>query len=495
MFNIKLSSFFKDIVVTTVTSIAGTISMIFVIKFLANGMGPEEFGAYSLARRVISNLAPLVILSMDVALTRYIAMTQDKRMQSSYIVASLIFSGMAILFLLIISIFFGRQLSTWIFQSHEYLNLYHASLFLLGGYTISVLTSAALFGMQKINEANGLHLIVLAILPFFVSIALASRKNSALIVFLMGLALYLSLLPLLAILWNRGRPRSNDIKMTMSVLFKYSFPRFPAGFLLAGLLTLGPFLASRFLGLKEAGYFVIGQSVFRVMEAGIVAFGLVALPKVSRLLAEEKKDFVKNKIEDILVMVFQLGLFLTIHTYIWSKEIILIWLGREYSLVIPIMKILILALCPYLVYVLLRSIVDAVEVRAINTLNLFVSLIVSGIISIILIFVGFGTSGISVGTTIGLASLGILTGNYLRRRYEISLRNFMLKRIFFWNAIFVAFIILLKYVLISYLSMAGLFLLGVAAEVSLYIFYLYLLNKNNAHWVLEIKKRILHQAA
>jgi len=57
MFNIKLSAFLKNIVTTTITFLLTIISMIFIVRFLAKGMGPEEFGAYSLARRIISNIA------------------------------------------------------------------------------------------------------------------------------------------------------------------------------------------------------------------------------------------------------------------------------------------------------------------------------------------------------------------------------------------------------------------------------------------------------
>jgi len=126
-------------------------------------------------------------------------------------------------------------------------------------------------------------------------------------------------------------------------------------------------------------------------------------------------------------MIFQLGFFATIHTFIWSKEIVLVWLGPEYIDAVPIMKITILSLGPYLGYVVLRSIVDAIEVRAINTLNISLSLVFATVISIIFIYAGFGTIGLAIGTTMGFAALGIMTSGYLMRRYQISFENFMLQ--------------------------------------------------------------------
>ena len=490
MFNIKLSAFLKNIVTTTITSLITIISMIFVIRFLAKGMGPEEFGAYSLARRIISNIAPLATLSIGVALARYIAMTNKSKLQGAYIVSSIISAGTAVVLLLIIAVSASKYLSYLIFHSNEYLKLYYASFFLLGGYSIFVITYAFFRGMQRFYIANSLELCLMAIIPFIISYIFAYKKNPSLIVFLMGLAFYLSLIPLVLIIIKTKLPRLSDIRSSMKTLLKYCIPRVPAGFALAGLLTLGPLLAGYIGGLKEAGYFVVGQSVFRVMESAIVGFGLVALPKVSQLLAEEKVEFLRSKIEDILNMVFQLGLFVTIHAFIWSKEIVLVWLGSEYIDAVPIMKIIILSLGPYLGYVILRSIVDAVEVRAINTLNLSLSLIFAAVLSIIFIYAGFGIIGLAIGTTIGFITLGVLTSFFLIRRYLISFENFMFRQVILLNIIFAGTVLIIKQYIAPFLSQSNLLITAFLIECVLFMSYLYFFHRKNIRWISELKKRI-----
>jgi len=288
-------------------------------------------------------------------------------------------------------------------------------------------------------------------------------------------------------------PRIKDIKTSMKTLLKFSIPRAPGGFILAGLLTLGPFLAGLVLGLAEAGYFVVGQSVFRVMESAIVGFGLVALPKVSQLVAEDNKEFLKSRIEDILIMLFQLGLFFTIHIYIWSKEIVLVWLGPEYREAVPIMKIIILSLGPYLGFVILRSIVDAIEVRAINTLNLLISFVLAAISSVVLFYAGFGILGLAVGTTIGFGTLGILTSYYLVRRYKIPFDNFMFKWVLVLNVLAAGIILITKHFIASTLSQYKLLLAALIFESLLFLFYLYIFYKKDVRWFSEIKKRIFSE--
>jgi len=190
-------------------------------------------------------------------------------------------------------------------------------------------------------------------------------------------------------------------------------------------------------------------------------------------------------------MIFQLGFFATIHTFIWSKEIILVWLGPEYIDAVPIMKITILSLGPYLGYVVLRSIVDAIEVRAINTLNISLSLVFATVISIIFIYAGFGTIGLAIGTTMGFAALGIMTSGYLMRRYQISFENFMLQWVILLNILFASLVLLIKKYMASFLSLSNILIIGFIIESILFSFYLYFFYRKNIGWISELKERII----
>ena len=69
----RISPFLRDVVITSLTSMITILSMIIVTHLLAKGLGPEEFGAYSLTRRLVSiTLLLFSTLTMGVALARYI---------------------------------------------------------------------------------------------------------------------------------------------------------------------------------------------------------------------------------------------------------------------------------------------------------------------------------------------------------------------------------------------------------------------------------------
>ena len=111
---------------TTITSLFTILSMIFTIRFLAKGFGPEEFGAYSLARRVISNSAPFVILSLDVTLPRYIAMDDKRRLEGSYIISAILLIAGALSLLIVIAMYGRNYICDLLFHSNElYYFSYH----------------------------------------------------------------------------------------------------------------------------------------------------------------------------------------------------------------------------------------------------------------------------------------------------------------------------------------------------------------------------------
>jgi len=492
---IRISRFLQQFALTTVISLLTTVTMIFITKFLARGLGPEEFGAYSLARRMISNIAPLLILSTEVALSRFIAMSKDPKTQSAYLLAAIIITGSAGLLFLAGALGGGRTFTTFVFGSPKYEALYKASLVLLEGYVLAVLVYSSLLGRQAIKAANAFQFLVMGLLPLSVAYFFATPKNLSLLVLLMGLAFYVSVGPIVFLLGKCGFPSWAVLKTSIKDVFTYSLPRVPAGFFLAGILTIGPFLAGKLMGLKESGFFVVGQSILRIMESFIVAFGLIALPKISQWISEGKEEYLQLKIKDLLALIFHLGLFLTIQTFIWSKEIILIWLGPEYMGIVPVMKIILLSLAPYIAYVFLRSIVDAVDVRAINMLNLFFSLLVTMAASLGLYYAGAGILGLALGTTIGFVALGLLTTRYLYRRYHFPLNDFRVLLVAGLNVLFAGAALLAKPFLTASSSQIGLLGTALALEILFFAGYIFVLFQSKTPWLLELRKRVVMESS
>ncbi len=485
------SPFLKNIVTTSVTSLCITGSLVFVTAFLAKGLGPQDFGAYSMARRFIANIAPLILLSSGVAVRRYVALTDSESGRLSYVISALMISGCTLLILISTGFVLGEELSIIIFSDISYIKLLYACIVYLCCYSLWGITLSYLFGTQKIQNANLFQLFIGSIFPFTIAYLLAPTTPVNQIVLIFGIGHLACLIILLPEIWKAYHELTFErIVGSLMILLRYGLPRVPGDFALAGLFSIGPFLAGYYYGIEMAGFFVVAQYVFRIMEAVITSFGLVALPTIAKLLAQGQREHIKENLENLLIMIFHLGIFLTIHLLFWIREIVLVWLGHDYIDAILIMKILILSVSPYLAYVMLRSVVDAIEVRAINTINLLSALIFSVVLSITLHAIGLKSVGIAIGSASGFCLLGILTWLFLSKRFGFKTCNFYIYRIILLNFLMASLVGLAKHFILYGKSGVVILAWGMGVELLLFILYVFILYIHNVQWIIELKKRI-----
>ena len=489
-FTIKLSPFLRDVVSTTVTSVVTIASLVVVTSLLARGLRPEEFGAYSLTRRLVTTIAPLSTLAMWVALPRYLGMYRGRAKQSyAYLLAALGISVVTTLLVIMIGLALQALFTRLIFQNLRYQPLFRAALFMLVGYGLYVTLYGYYLGIGRMNHANLWQLGVVGLGPMALAGIFANQANAEQIVWLFGGLFMLTALPL-GYYSLRGLAQlkgTTILKRTFNDLVKYGWPRTPGGLAFVAILAFGPLLAPHFGTLKDAGYLVVAQSLLSIAETGALGFSLVVLPKAAQLVAAGEESMLRDKIGDLIAFVFDLGLFGMLHIILWSPTIVTVWLGQGYEGVVPLMRIIILCLIPYLSYVTLRSIVDAVKVQAINTINRCVALAITATISLGLANAGLGITGLAIGTTSGIIGLGGLTIYYLWRRYKFDTRQLRIGRCTMINALF----LLPAWASYRYLvGPEGSILPAFLVETILFITYLALLRKWGVGWVMELQKRI-----
>lgn len=490
---LKVSPFIKDVVLTTATSITTAISLIFVTRLLAHGLGPEAFGIYSLARRALATIAPFSTLAMGVAIARYLAPCRESHLKDRFLLAGLMLSVGPSLAVSLIGVNYLDLLSTVIFHGPDYSAVVMAMLFALVGYSFYTVLYASYRGIGQIWKANLWQLAVVVLGPLIIAASWATTGQVPWILFLMGALYFATVVPLGVYISKAILSHGRDLGIAGPVkeLFQYGLPRVPGGLALAGIFAIGPFLAPYVGSLKDAGYLVAGQAVFMVTEGGISAFGLVVLPKAAQLFADGKVEFLRERIRDVVILAFHLGIFSAIQLLIWSDEIVRVWLGHQYMDVIPLMRILLLGLVPYFVYVLLRSIIDGIEERAVNTYNLCVALIVTGIASLFLARVGLGITGLAVGTSLGFVTLGLTTVIYLWRANWFKTEGFRLKECLLLNtgALVIAFGFksMLTQSDLPIPTVLGLVLL---LESVLFALYYLSLRRLRVGWILQLEQRV-----
>jgi O-antigen/teichoic acid export membrane protein len=382
----------------------------------------------------------------------------------------------------------AERFSIWIFHDSQYVDLFFASLFMLFGFALYNLLYGYYRGIGKIKIANLWQLGVMAFGPLIMVDLLIEGGRAADMVAALGCLFAVTAAPLVYFCIKGLRElRISHVRSSIRELIRYGAPRTPGGLAFAGLLTMAPFLAPYFGTLNDAGYLVVAQSLFRVMEGAVVAFGLVALPRVARYEGEGRENTLKDNIRDLNAFIFQVGLFFSLQLFVWTDLIIFAWLGPAYQDVIPLMRVLVLSLPTYLGYVMLRSVIDAVELRAVNTLNIFIGLVLGFGTAIVLAAAGLGVLGLAIGTTAGLFVVGAMSVFYLWQRYRFSqemvLRTFLANGIFMLPAWAANQWFIDGYDLLSLIYAFGI-------EGVLFLGYLILLWTWKVEWLVQIQKRV-----
>jgi len=115
-------------------------------------------------------------------------------------------------------------------------------------------------------------------------------------------------------------------------------------------------------------------------------------------------------------VVFEGGCFAAVQVAIWADVLVTGWLGPSHSDVAALIQVLAIALPGYLVYCVLRSVIDAIEVKPMNLFNLCASLILATGTSLALGHTRLGIYGLAAGTVVGTSVLGVLSAVFLARR-------------------------------------------------------------------------------
>ena len=479
-------------ILSGLTAVVVMVSLVLVTGWLAAGLGPDDFGAYALSRRLLSAVIAISPGPLGVALARALAMTATAHDRLGYVVAGALYAILPCLVILAIGAALPDVWAQVFLSDARYAPVLLATLALILGTTVYSVVFARYRGMNQIGRANLWQIWVLAIGPAVVAAALARTGRLALIVLLTGAVSFTSVVPLLGWLVAAGRARLGwqEIQQKLGDLTRYSVPRVPGAVAFAGLFAVGPLLAPYFSDLRHAGFLVAGQSVLRVVEGGTSGFGMVALPRVAALQARKSTLSLRGPLEDLIAMVLHVGIFATCQLTIWAPEIVLVWLGAGYRDAIPLVRVLVLSVVPYLAYTALRSVIDGLEERAVNARNTYIAFSVTTGLSLVSGFAGFGALGLAIAGSLGFALLGALSVLHLRRVLGLGTAELRLRAALAGNALASLASLALAALIAQGMGPAGRLSVGAASGIALLLIYLMVLRRLGARWLLEVEHRL-----
>ena len=366
---------------TILTEFLVMLSGVLVLKFAASLLGPLGFGEYALGRRVVGLLYLPLIMGLGIAAPRYIAIARaavlKEYAESSFAFATLTAGLLPALAMALAMNVAPSIFSKVIFGSSSQTHLIAPASLALVGITLHSLVYAIHRGRSEMRFANTLQMIDLGLVPLL-AFALGKRTAAGVLgttglawVVVAGVAL-IHVVYVERDKWHGGV----SVRQHLRVLLRFGLPRVPGELALVGIFALPALIAVRTQGVVVAGQFSAAMSLLTIASGAFAPVGLVILPRASAQAASGDIAGVRRLVIRILVG----GTFLSVAGVILGEVLIppfIRWyFGPAFVPGIPVFRTCLLGAIPYVVYVLMRNILDALDVRPINARNLMISLTV-----------------------------------------------------------------------------------------------------------------------
>jgi O-antigen/teichoic acid export membrane protein len=360
----------RNYVTTLAASALVIIAYLVSLRIVASRLGLGGFGEYALARRNLQLILPLSTLNADVAIARFVAYRSHETggKLRSYLSAGLFIIVCEILVLTALLIGLRVQVAILLFGSDRYASLILTiPLLLLGGALYGIIFGY-LRGQLRIQRANALTVLILAFCPL-AGVFLGGSSVTAMLaitglgwVMISGVALAL-LLPLSFI----------DVRERLAELVKYGVPRVPGDLLQVAMFVIPGILIVHLANIELAGVTAFGVSVLGFFGAGASALGMVLLPVSARLLGRGSTGALRAEVLRVASSVLAATLGLTVFIEVAAHPLATLYLGARFASGAEMLRVIVLAALPWATYVLLRNVIDARHMSAINTRNIGIS--------------------------------------------------------------------------------------------------------------------------
>ena len=366
---------------TMVTELFVTLSGILILKLAASLLGPAGFGEYSVSRRAIGLMYLPLVMGFGIAAPRYIAIARAGAMEgfteSGFATAALaagMLPSVAIALLLNVAPGIG---ATALFGHESLAYLIPAATISLAGIALHGMVYAVYRGRSEMGIANTLQVVNLAIVPP-AAFAIAGNGAAAVLTTTGAMWLAISAIALIHILLRERREwrGGESLRRHLGVLLRFGLPRVPGEFALIGLFAIPSLIAVRAHGIVEAGQFSAALSVLTIAAGAFAPIGTVLLPRASAQAATGDLRALRHLVLRILgggILLASIGV---IGGELIIPALIEWYFGPAFLPALPFFRAALIGTIPYAVYILMRNILDALDVKAMNSRNLIISLCV-----------------------------------------------------------------------------------------------------------------------
>jgi O-antigen/teichoic acid export membrane protein len=377
---------------------------ILVYKLAAMRLGVDGFSEYAVSRRTVSLIQPAVAIGLGVGIPRYIALAsagaEPKSADAYFIAGAAMLASAALIFFILLNLF-DEAFSSLFFGSPRHRHLIFPVSLMITGLTLHSACYGYYRGKLWMLQANGLQALNRG---FVLLLAFAWGTTVRQVLLAAGIGLSGVSAVFLFLILRQMEWDFPEILVRGKDLINYGIQRVPGDFGMAALLALPVVFVAHISGVREAGHVAFGISLLSMAGGFFAPIGLIFLPKATSLLAQRNHALFRHYVMKIQWVTFVISLAGVLLYEMFANEIIRIYLGQPFDGLVGITRVIMGGGMAYAIYVSLRSIVDAYHVKAVNTINILLSLSV---------FLGISLGGYAMSGNGALVLPGFLLSLFL----------------------------------------------------------------------------------
>jgi O-antigen/teichoic acid export membrane protein len=396
-------------------------ALTFAAEFLVLGAGllvfrlaaaywtPDRFAEYVLARRVLALIQGSVSLGLGVSIPRYVALARatpgGAQSPKCYLASGLV---LAIPTLAAVAAAFALAPGTVakaLLGDAKYTVLLPPLYLCLSGMMLHTLAYGYFRGCLNMAAANSLQVLnqgAAHLAPF----ALAGFEPSEVFVAVGTIWLVSAGTTLLTALVHDWPLRSGcSLPRYGWELLRYGAPRMPGDIVLSTLFNLPATLAAHVGTIRDAGYVAFSLSALSLVGGLFAPVGLVLLPGAAAKMARGEQARLRHGLRRLVTAGILMTLAGVVVVELIATPLVQWYLGPAYAAAATPLRLVMLGAVPYVAYVLVRSALDALSVRAINTRNLAVGLVLFALVA----WTWHSVNGVVIALSAAMATTGILS--------------------------------------------------------------------------------------
>lgn len=370
----KSNSFLSDVLTTLSGQLFVMLIALLLNKVMSMRLGPGSFTMYTLVTKSGGILAYVVLVSLGIALPRYIPMYRaqgDTKREVATFFASIAVLVVASLLMAVVVFVFRQPLCEGFFGSYN------------GGYLIAcflfALKSAFTAYLYALLRADGkfvkYSVCQIAIDTSCFASSFAFSDPTLIVVAMSSVGLALSLALIFQEYWQlyKGKLDAADAKNETATLLRYGIPRIPGEIILFSFTSVPLMILNGRIGAFDTAGFTVSLGIISAATPLFSYVGLVLLPHASEALARREYDKLNRKLLGLGLLFLALSACMVAAIGLLDSFVITLLYSSEYLQFADIVHLIMPAIVPMSLYLLLRNPLDALAEFPINTVNLAIA--------------------------------------------------------------------------------------------------------------------------